>query len=225
MIVCHCHALNDRAILDEVAAACATATRCSSSAGRAATAAGAPPPSTSWSSVSRSSWTPPPPERARLGVVQGDPEDHRAAQRGPHGRADGDQPVLHPRQDVRQLGLRAARREDPRGVDRRDEGRRRHHRAHPLPRRRAQHAAARPRRAWARRCPSSSTSTSSSRRRRSSATTGASPSAVAKGDNGTRELLESILVGEEDHADWLETQLELIDQVGLENYLAQQIRD
>ncbi len=47
--------------------------------------------------------------------------------------------------------------------------------------------------------------------------------AVAKGDNGTRELLEGKLVGEEDHADWLETQLTLIEQVGLENYLSQQI--
>jgi bacterioferritin len=48
---------------------------------------------------------------------------------------------------------------------------------------------------------------------------------VAKGDNGTRELFEGKLTGEEDHADWLEAQLDLIDQVGLENYLTQQIRD
>ena len=47
--------------------------------------------------------------------------------------------------------------------------------------------------------------------------------AVAKGDNGTRELLEQRLKGEESHADWLETQLTLIDQVGLQNYLSQQI--
>lgn len=47
--------------------------------------------------------------------------------------------------------------------------------------------------------------------------------AVAKGDNGTRELLEHRLVGEEAHADWLESQLGLIDQVGVENYLATQI--
>ncbi len=45
------------------------------------------------------------------------------------------------------------------------------------------------------------------------------------GDNGSRELLEEILEGEEKHADWLEAQLELIKQVGVENYLAQQIRD
>ena len=45
------------------------------------------------------------------------------------------------------------------------------------------------------------------------------------GDNGTRELLEKILEGEEEHADWLETQLELIRQVGEAHYLAQQIRD
>jgi bacterioferritin len=46
-----------------------------------------------------------------------------------------------------------------------------------------------------------------------------------KGDNGTRELLEELLTDEEEHADWLEAQLTLIEQVGLENYLAQQIRD
>ena len=45
------------------------------------------------------------------------------------------------------------------------------------------------------------------------------------GDNGTAELLEDLLVGEEEHADWLEAQLNLIEQVGLQNYLAQQIRD
>jgi bacterioferritin len=47
--------------------------------------------------------------------------------------------------------------------------------------------------------------------------------AVELGDNGTRELLATILVSEEEHADWLETQLEAISQVGLENYLAQQL--
>jgi bacterioferritin len=45
------------------------------------------------------------------------------------------------------------------------------------------------------------------------------------GDNGTRDLLEEILEGEEGHADWLEAQLELISQVGEAHYLAQQIRD
>jgi len=44
-------------------------------------------------------------------------------------------------------------------------------------------------------------------------------------DHGTREILEELLRGEEDHADWLESQMELIRQVGLQNYLAQQIRD
>jgi bacterioferritin len=43
------------------------------------------------------------------------------------------------------------------------------------------------------------------------------------GDNGTRELLEDILVGEEAHANWIEAQLTLIAQVGESNYLAQQI--
>ena len=45
------------------------------------------------------------------------------------------------------------------------------------------------------------------------------------GDNGSGELLEDILKGEEHHADWLESQLALIDQVGEQNYLHQQIKE
>ena len=33
---------------------------------------------------------------------------------------------------------------------------------------------------------------------------------IAKGDHGTRELLDHILEGEEEHADWVATQLELV---------------
>lgn len=47
--------------------------------------------------------------------------------------------------------------------------------------------------------------------------------AVAKHDNGTRHLFEQILVHEEEHIDWIETQLETIRLIGLENYLAQQL--
>ena len=43
------------------------------------------------------------------------------------------------------------------------------------------------------------------------------------GDNGTRVLLEAILKDEEGHIDWLEAQLLQIQQIGLGNYLAQQI--
>ncbi|TGJ99599.1 bacterioferritin [Leptospira semungkisensis] len=42
-------------------------------------------------------------------------------------------------------------------------------------------------------------------------------------DNGTRELLEKILVSEEEHIDWLEAQLEIIKTIGVQNYLAQQL--
>lgn len=44
------------------------------------------------------------------------------------------------------------------------------------------------------------------------------------GDDGSRELLEDILLSEEKHANWLEAQLTLLQQVGEPNYLAQQIR-
>lgn len=44
------------------------------------------------------------------------------------------------------------------------------------------------------------------------------------GDNGTRDLLESILEGEEKHANWIEAQITLVAQTGEGNYLAQQIK-
>ncbi len=47
--------------------------------------------------------------------------------------------------------------------------------------------------------------------------------AVEAADNGTRDMLEEMLRSEEEHLDWLEAQLELVRQVGEENYLAQQI--
>ncbi|WP_304638767.1 bacterioferritin [Pseudomonas sp.] len=43
------------------------------------------------------------------------------------------------------------------------------------------------------------------------------------GDYGSRELLERILESEEEHVDWLETQLSLIGKVGLENYQQSQM--
>jgi len=42
-------------------------------------------------------------------------------------------------------------------------------------------------------------------------------------DNGSRELMNEILVDPEEHVDWLESQLHLIQAVGLERYLAEQI--
>jgi bacterioferritin len=45
------------------------------------------------------------------------------------------------------------------------------------------------------------------------------------GDYTTRGILEEMVRDEEEHIDWLETQLETIAQVGLENYLTQQIHD
>lgn len=46
--------------------------------------------------------------------------------------------------------------------------------------------------------------------------------AVELGDNGTRDLFQSILKDEEDHIDWLETQLGQIEQMGIQIYLTEQ---
>ena len=46
---------------------------------------------------------------------------------------------------------------------------------------------------------------------------------VTAGDNGSKELIERILGDEEHHIDWLEAQLHAIEEMGLQNYLAQQL--
>jgi bacterioferritin len=47
--------------------------------------------------------------------------------------------------------------------------------------------------------------------------------AVQVGDNGTRELLEQTLKDEEAHIDWIEAQLDQIRQMGIQNYLVEQL--
>jgi len=46
--------------------------------------------------------------------------------------------------------------------------------------------------------------------------------AMEADDNGTRDLFMQILKDEEMHVDWIETQLNLIERLGSQNYLAQQ---
>ena len=54
---------------------------------------------------------------------------------------------------------------------------------------------------------------------------GAIELARARGDNGTREILEDILKGEEASVNWLEAQLYIVNEIGKERYLAEQIHD
>lgn len=49
--------------------------------------------------------------------------------------------------------------------------------------------------------------------------------ARSKGDNGTRALLEKMLADEEEHVEWLEAQLQQIQEIGIAHYLAQQIEE
>ena len=44
------------------------------------------------------------------------------------------------------------------------------------------------------------------------------------GDNGSRMILEEILHDTEEAVDWIEAELEQIEQMGIENYLAQQVK-
>ena len=43
--------------------------------------------------------------------------------------------------------------------------------------------------------------------------------ALEEGDPGTREVLEHLVLGEEAHLDWIETQLHVIGDIGIERYL------
>jgi bacterioferritin len=43
------------------------------------------------------------------------------------------------------------------------------------------------------------------------------------GDNGSRELMDSILVDEEEHTDWLEAQIGQVKVMGLQSYLVEQV--
>lgn len=47
---------------------------------------------------------------------------------------------------------------------------------------------------------------------------------VEEGDEATREFLASAIPDEEEHLDWLETQLDLVERIGEAHYLAQQVR-
>jgi bacterioferritin len=48
---------------------------------------------------------------------------------------------------------------------------------------------------------------------------------VAQGDNASRDLAEQILNDEEEHVDWLEAQLHAISEMGIANYLAEQLKE
>lgn len=49
--------------------------------------------------------------------------------------------------------------------------------------------------------------------------------AFEEGDPGTRELLEHLVIGEEEHLDWIETQQSVIADIGIERYLQSQLSD
>lgn len=48
---------------------------------------------------------------------------------------------------------------------------------------------------------------------------------IQENDGGSRAMIEPILLESEEHVDWLESQLDLIDKMGLENYMITQVGD
>jgi bacterioferritin len=48
---------------------------------------------------------------------------------------------------------------------------------------------------------------------------------IGAADNGSRHLLEELLVSEEEHVDWLEAQQTAIQQMGIAQYLSEQLKD
>lgn len=47
--------------------------------------------------------------------------------------------------------------------------------------------------------------------------------ASAEGDPGTRELVDHLVLGEEEHLDWIDTQLHAVGDIGIERYLQSQL--
>ena len=48
---------------------------------------------------------------------------------------------------------------------------------------------------------------------------------IQENEGGSRDVMEKLLVDSEEHVDWLESQLDLIEKVGIENYLITQVGD
>ena len=146
------------------------------------------------------------------------PTSHRVPEQGSPPRADRRQSILAALPHSRQLGLQGPRQDLAQGVDRGDGARRSAHRPHSVSRRPSRTCSRATGCGSDRTSRTSSNATSPPRSARARFTSKPLGIANSANDRVSKNVFEKLTADEEHHIDFLETQLELIRQVGVELY-------